>query len=118
MVCGALVLQLVVNRRVMMRTGAAEKAVPLQNGFVTRTHLGGTAYVRQCKDVASWPHPFVSRLPPRISHTGSLEASPSRPQGVSALASLGDPTADPRFALHDLVLWRFASRTLRDRQGL
>src|SRR5262249_50517730 len=41
----------------------AEKAVPLQNGFVSPTLPGETAYVQQCKDQAAWPNPFVYRLP-------------------------------------------------------
>src|SRR5215831_13051532 len=94
----------------IVATGAAEKAVPLQNGGNQPTHLGETAYETDVD--------FFSRGLGSVSHAAALEASPS-----SVAADAGGFALDRAAVVlgavdHDLVLRRFARRALRLGTGL
>src|SRR5260370_41250602 len=95
-------------------TGAAEKAVPPQNGVGDTTLLGETAYALSilCRP---W---LVARLPQSVSHTGRLAASPSRPRRPTPKGPLESPSAHVRLARAHLVYRRLHSRMLRDGSGL
>src|ERR671924_1613920 len=91
-------------RRMIGTTGAAEKAVSLQNGGNPPTHLGETAYAIDGG--------FLSRGLGSVSHAAGLETSPA------SLAADADGFALDGAALvlgsvdHDLVLRRLGGRAL------
>src|SRR5947199_10691464 len=74
--CGVYSLQLVVAMHASV--GAAEKAVSLQNGFVTQPLLGETAYEAAISaETAAQSERNVPGILETISHTRGLEASSS-----------------------------------------
>src|SRR5437870_1379603 len=78
----------------ILRTGAAEKAVPPQNGVGNTTLLGETAYA---SSIGCWQR-FVARLPEPISHTRCLAASPSGPGRPAEKVALESSSAHFRVA--------------------
>src|SRR5436190_21863344 len=84
------------------------------------THLGGrTAHEDPDGTAALTPkRALVCRLLTRVSHTGLVEASPRAASWPATLVALEHPAVGAGVAAHDLVLWRFAAGTLRDRPRL
>src|SRR5438309_1892652 len=101
-----------------MAGGAAEKAVPRHNGFVTRTHAGGTAYgpTRSGRAVAPG-RPTARRFLEAFSHPRPVEASRPRPR-PAPVPALGRPALGPGPARPDLGLRRLLPRAVRDRPRL
>src|SRR5258708_292982 len=95
-------------------TGAAEKAVPPQNGVGHTTLLGGTAYVSSI----GGRRRLVAGLPQPVSHTRRVAASPRRPRRPAPQRPLEPPSTRLRLARPRLVRRRFPSRVLRDGSGL
>src|SRR5437899_11039193 len=91
--------------------GAAEKAVPPQNGVGHTTLLGETAYVRATIVCGSG---LVAGLPQPISHVRRVAASPSGSRRPTSKRSLESPSSDLRLAGAHLVYRRFRSRMLRN----
>src|SRR5258708_3415533 len=84
---------------VVSPTGAAEKAVPPQNGVSHTTLLGGTAYA----SAIGGRRRLVAWLPQPISHTRRLAASPSRPRRPAPPRPLEPPSDHLRLARPHLV---------------
>src|SRR5947209_2021249 len=103
------------NAKMSLATRAAEKAVPCQNGFVTRTLLEGTACVAPPEAPPPAPlRALAGGLLEEFSHPRPLEASPRRPPRPRQPA-LGYPAPDPDLAGLHLGLRRLAGGALRGR---
>src|SRR5215472_4013095 len=102
------------NEVVTMPSGAAEKAVSHQNGLVTRTRLGETAYGSNGfrRSPASGGQRF-GRFLEELSHTCTVEASPASTHATAA-APLADAAIGFGLGDADMGLWRFAGRAVRD----
>src|SRR5438067_1398978 len=85
-------------------TGAAERAVSLQNGCCQRHHSGETAHEH---NVSFFPGGFVS-----VSHASGLEASPSSLATCPVGFALDAAAVVLGLVDHDLVLRRFGRRAL------
>src|SRR5713226_7766021 len=101
-----------------MGTGAAEKAVPRQNGFITRTHLRGTAYGSPHEGRAPPARrPFVAGFLEAFSHPRRLEASPPDPPPPGRAPLVASAVGLSPAVCH-LGLWRLLAGAVRDRQGV
>src|SRR5713226_3436854 len=94
--------------------GAAERAVPPQNGVGHTTLLGETAHAHA---IVCRPR-LVARLPESISHTRRLAASPSCSGRPTAKVPLESPSPHLGLARRDLVHRRLPARMFRDGAGL
>src|SRR5262249_18026669 len=115
MVSDAFLLQLFASAREL-----AQLKEPFLVTMDIATHpWGGTAHESQ--DHHTTPAaagPLVCRVLTRVSHTGSLQASPPATPRQTPRSTLGYAAAGSRAAVDDLVLRRFPAGTLRDRSGL